>query len=44
MPKTDIMLELFSGTGSVGRAGKRAGFKKIISIDNEEKFKIDFFL
>ena len=39
MPKTDIMLELFSGTGSVGRAGKRAGFKKIISIDNEEKFK-----
>ena len=36
MPK--ILLELFSGTGSVGKAAKKRGYK-VISIDNEEKFK-----
>lgn len=39
MVKTNVLLELFSGTGSVGKAAKRAGFKKVISIDNEPKWK-----
>jgi len=38
MAKKDLLLELFSGTGSVGKAAKKAGFKEVISIDLEEKF------
>ncbi len=35
-----VMLELFAGTGSVGKVAKRSGYK-VISVDNEEKFKPD---
>tara|TARA_R110002073_G_scaffold24415_4_gene82522 strand:- start:821 stop:1555 length:735 start_codon:yes stop_codon:yes gene_type:complete len=35
-----VLLELFSGTGSVGKVAKKMGFK-VISVDNEEKFKPD---
>lgn len=34
------LLELFKGTGSVGKVAKKLGFD-IISLDNEEKFKPD---
>jgi adenine-specific DNA methylase len=33
-----VMLELFAGTGSVGKIAKKMGYK-VISVDNEEKFK-----
>lgn len=35
-----VLLELFTGTGSVGKVARKMGFK-VISVDNEEKFKPD---
>ena len=35
-----VMLELFAGTGSAVKVSKRMGYK-VISVDNEEKFKPD---
>ena len=35
---TKVLLELFSGTGSVGKVAKKMGYN-VISVDNIEKFK-----